>query len=117
MRRLLSHKDASPLGSLIYEKLKRFEDRVVAQMGVAVLEHCRDSLIPSTGMLESFELLVHTVCVLEKDRVNGLILIRHLAEVLGEGLKETYRMMATRGEPELAASYGSGQVMEEPFPA
>jgi CRP-like cAMP-binding protein len=50
--------------------------------------------------------------VLEEDPVHGLVLIRRLAELLGERLKMTYRMMAAQSPYEVGASYGSGQTME-----
>jgi CRP-like cAMP-binding protein len=50
--------------------------------------------------------------VLEEDPVNGLVLVRRLAELLGERLKMTYRMLAAHSPQEVSLSYGSGQTME-----
>ncbi len=50
--------------------------------------------------------------VLDEDPVNGLILVRRLAELLGERLKRTYQMMAAQSPYEISLSYGSGQTMD-----
>jgi len=51
--------------------------------------------------------------LLDEDPVNGLILVRRLAELLGERLKRTYQMMAAHSPYEVAVSYGTGQTMED----
>lgn len=48
--------------------------------------------------------------VLEKDPANGLILIRHLAQMLGHRLHEAYKVIGSRTE--FFESYGSGQTMQ-----
>jgi CRP-like cAMP-binding protein len=50
--------------------------------------------------------------VLEEDPVHGLVLVRRLAELLGERLKLTYQMMAAQSPYEVSLSYGSGQTLE-----
>jgi len=50
--------------------------------------------------------------LLDADPANGLILVRHLAEMLGDRLNRTHQMLAARGASEVAATYGSGQIME-----
>ncbi len=55
--------------------------------------------------------------ILDKDPENGLKLIRHLAEMLGHRLNETYRMMANREFLERISSPGTGEVLEEAPPA
>jgi len=48
--------------------------------------------------------------VLSRDPHNGLILIRHLAEMLGHRLHEAYKMIIVGSE--VSESYSTGQVME-----
>jgi len=56
--------------------------------------------------------------LLDEDPVNGLILVRRLADLLGERLKRTYQMMAAQTPYEIAVSYGTGQTMgDEVSPA
>ena len=50
--------------------------------------------------------------LLEKDPKNGLVLIRHLGEMLGHRLNQAYRMLASRSQVELSPTFGTGQVVE-----
>ncbi len=50
--------------------------------------------------------------ILEKDPANGLIFFKRLAGTLGNRLLQTYKMMSVASQPEVSASFGTGQVME-----
>jgi CRP/FNR family cyclic AMP-dependent transcriptional regulator len=49
--------------------------------------------------------------VLEKDTANSLILFKRLAEILGNRLLLSYRIIASASRAEISPSYGTGQVM------
>ena len=53
--------------------------------------------------------------VLEEDPVNGLVLIRRLAAMLGNRLNDTYKMLAVREHGERFETYGSGQLIDLPL--
>jgi len=55
--------------------------------------------------------------LLEEDPVNGLVLVRRLAELLGERLKRTYQLLAAHGPEGTAVSFGSSQTMDMISPA
>ena len=49
--------------------------------------------------------------VLEKDTANSLILFKRLAEILGNRLIQSYRIISSASRAEISPSYGTGQVM------
>lgn len=49
--------------------------------------------------------------VLEKDRINSLILFKRLAELLGNRLLQSYTLISSASQAEISPSYGTGQVM------
>ena len=49
--------------------------------------------------------------VLEKDTPNSLILFKRLAEILGNRLLQSYRLISSVSRADISPSYGTGQVM------
>jgi CRP-like cAMP-binding protein len=49
--------------------------------------------------------------VLEKDKANSLILFKRLAEILGNRLLQSYKIISSASRAEISPSYGTGQIM------
>ena len=50
--------------------------------------------------------------IFENDPVNGLVFFKRLAATLGHRLLQTYKLISSSSQPEIATSYGTGQVIE-----
>ena len=49
--------------------------------------------------------------ILDEDPANGLVFFKRLADILGNRLLHSYKMISTAGQTEMSASFGTGQVM------
>jgi CRP/FNR family cyclic AMP-dependent transcriptional regulator len=49
--------------------------------------------------------------VMEKDTANSLIFFKRLAEILGNRLVQSYRIISSVSQAKISPSYGTGQVM------
>jgi CRP-like cAMP-binding protein len=49
--------------------------------------------------------------ILEEDPANGLVFFKRLADILGNRLLHSYKMISTAAQTEVSPSFGTGQVM------
>ena len=49
---------------------------------------------------------------LEEDPANGLVFFKRLADILGNRLLQSYKMISTAAQTEVSPSFGTGQVMD-----
>ena len=49
---------------------------------------------------------------LEEDPANGLVFFKRLADILGNRLLHSYKMISTAAQSEVSPSFGTGQVMD-----
>jgi len=49
---------------------------------------------------------------LEEDPANGLVFFKRLADILGNRLLHSYKMISTAAQTEVSPSFGTGQVMD-----
>jgi CRP-like cAMP-binding protein len=49
--------------------------------------------------------------ILEEDPANGLVFFKRLADILGNRLLHSYKMISTATQTEVSPSFGTGQVM------
>src|SRR5210317_77327 len=50
--------------------------------------------------------------ILEEDPANGLVFFKRLADILGNRLLHSYKMISTATQTEASPSFGTGQVMD-----
>ena len=50
--------------------------------------------------------------ILEEDPANGLVFFKRLADILGNRLLHSYKMISTAAQTEVSPSFGTGQVMD-----
>jgi CRP-like cAMP-binding protein len=50
--------------------------------------------------------------ILEEDPANGLVFFKRLADILGNRLLHSYKMMSTAAQTGVSPSFGTGQVMD-----
>jgi CRP-like cAMP-binding protein len=49
--------------------------------------------------------------ILEEDPANGLVFFKRLADILGNRLLHSYKMISTTAQTDISPSFGTGQVM------
>jgi CRP-like cAMP-binding protein len=49
--------------------------------------------------------------ILDEDPANGLVFFKRLADILGNRLLHSYKMISTAAQTEVSPSFGTGQVM------
>ena len=49
--------------------------------------------------------------ILEEDLANGLVFFKRLADILGNRLLHSYKMISTTAQTDISPSFGTGQVM------
>jgi CRP-like cAMP-binding protein len=49
--------------------------------------------------------------ILEEDPANGLVFFKRLADILGNRLLHSYKMISTSAQTDISPSFGTGQVM------
>jgi hypothetical protein len=62
-------------------------------------------------VLERRETCISNKKILEEDPANGLVFFKRLADILGNRLLHSYKMISAAAQSEASPSFGTGQVM------